>query len=504
MNEDDSFALVTFDNNARVINGFTIMNSQNKNQIYQKIKSLQAYGGTNIFSGLKVGLDLINNDFLTGDKVCSMILLSDGGDNYNYNNVVNNFKDYISNQNKNNYCFTLHCFGYGDGHNSELMNSIAKIREGGYFNIRELYKVKIFFLEIYGSLSTVYKVNVKLNVRSNFQIQTVYGIEDMHQASLIDNNRNFNTLLIHLVYGKSYQFVLLVNIPQNTQVGTEVLRATISPFDKTVSYYWDQTYNPYAYEEYIRCISVTYFLKSYNAGKDRGINIINQGIDWIKSNYDGLRNWLKEYLDILEDLKNFKSFGKANILSKLRELKFSKLGIYDEENSYQNKIIDDSYKINVNQFNINKITERYVINQKFNYFYFFLKDGIGKINNLHFSETGSIIIIYSEKAEKIIIRPLTNYVEYYYKFENKTRIQTTIDFSRGGKFIYKKDFPFDFYVKVDGKKDITFNIQFIKFEFDETSDVPEHNFEIKAFIIDEPQIELFKNKNDYIPSNFNL
>ena len=29
MNEDDSFALVTFDNNARVINDFTIMNSQN-------------------------------------------------------------------------------------------------------------------------------------------------------------------------------------------------------------------------------------------------------------------------------------------------------------------------------------------------------------------------------------------------------------------------------------------------------------------------------------------
>ena len=89
---------------------------------------------------------------------------------------------------------------------------------------------------------------------------------------------------------------------------------------------------------------------------------------------------------------------------------------------------------------MNKNTERYVISQKFNYFYFFLKDGIGKINNLHFSETGSSIIIYSEKAERIIIRPLTDYVEYYYKFENKTRIQTTTDFSRGGKLFIKKIF----------------------------------------------------------------
>ena len=125
MNEDDSFALVTFDNNARIINGFTIMNSQNKNQIYQKITSLQAKGGTNIFSGLKIGLDLINNDFLNGDKVCSMILLSDGGDNYN--NVTADFKNYISSKGKNNYLFTLHSFGYGDDHNSELMSQIALI-----------------------------------------------------------------------------------------------------------------------------------------------------------------------------------------------------------------------------------------------------------------------------------------------------------------------------------------------------------------------------------------
>ena len=46
---------------------------------------------------------------------------------------------------------------------------------------------------------------------------------------------------------------------------------------------------------------------------------------------------------------------------------------------------------------------------------------------------------------------------------NKTvkRIQTIVDFNRIGKFIIKKDFPFDFYTKVDGKRDITFNIEFL-------------------------------------------
>ena len=502
MNDDDSFALITFADNAELINDFTIMNSNNKSQILKNINSLTAWGNTNILSGLEKGLDIIKKDYSTGNMVCSMILLSDGEDNYNYN-LVTTFKNYISSEGKDNYSFTLHCFGYGDGHNSDLMSKISLIREGGYFNIRKLFMVKDFFLEIYGSLSTINKVNVNLNVKSKFEIQNVYGIEDMHQASLIDNGTNFNTTLIHLVYGKNYQFVLLVNVPLNTKIGTEVLTASISPFDKSVTYFWNQTYNPYAYEEYIRCISMTYFLDSYNAGPEKGITNLNEGIDWINSNYDGIRNWLKEFYDILEDLKNFNSFGKANILSKLREIKYSKLGIYDNENSYQRKIIDDSYKIDINEFKIQKVTGNSPVPhiQNNNYFYFYLKHGIGEINNFHFSGDESSIIIYSEKPIQISINSFTDYVEYYYKFENKTRIQTIIDFSRGGKFIYKKDFPFDFYVRIDGKKDITFNIQFLNFETEEIFDLQEHIFEINAYIVDEQNLEILKNDIYYNPNN---
>ena len=175
MNDDDSFALITFADNAELINDFTIMNSNNKSQILKNINSLTAWGNTNILSGLEKGLDIIKKDYSTGNMVCSMILLSDGEDNYNYN-LVTTFKNYISSEGKDNYSFTLHCFGYGDGHNSDLMSKISLIREGGYFNIRKLFMVKDFFLEIYGSLSTINKVNVNLNVKSKFEIQNVYKI----------------------------------------------------------------------------------------------------------------------------------------------------------------------------------------------------------------------------------------------------------------------------------------------------------------------------------------
>ena len=248
---------------------------------------------------------------------------------------------------------------------------------------------------------------------------------------------------------------------------------------------------------------MTYFINSYNAGKDKGITIINQGIEWIKSDYDGIKDWLKEYNDILEDLKNFNCFGKANILSKHRELKFLKLGIYDNENSYQRKIIDDSYKIDLNEFIFLDKPKIHFLKYN-NYFYFYLKLGKGYINNSYVSGPESSIIIYSEKnAGSFYSSMFSDYEEYYYKFENKTRIQTIIDFSREGNFIYEKDFPFDFYIRINGKKDITFNIQFIAFGTEKILDWQENIFEIDAYIVDEQYLEISKNDRYYyyMPNN---
>ncbi len=72
---------------------------------------------------------------------------------------------------------------------------------------------------------------------------------------------------------------------------------------------------------------------------------------------------------------------------------------------------------------------------------------------------------------------------------------------RGGNFIIKRDFPFDFYSYVDGNSDILFNIQFSKLEYKEMSEEPQHSFEIRAFVIDSTQVTSLSNQNsNYLPS----
>ena len=74
MDETDNFALVTFSDEAQLVNGLTKMTSENKKKILNNLSTLSANGGTNIYEGLKTALDLLTNDYSSGDRVASIIL----------------------------------------------------------------------------------------------------------------------------------------------------------------------------------------------------------------------------------------------------------------------------------------------------------------------------------------------------------------------------------------------------------------------------------------------
>ena len=515
MNENDNIALVQFSSSAKIIQPFINMTIENKKYIIDKIENLEASEGTNILEGLNKGLELLTKDYSDGDRVASMILLSDGYDLYESSrSTVKEFKKTIIKSGKDNYIFTLHSFGYSQDHDPILMNQISKIRDGGYFFIKELFIVQDILLKIYGTLSTTFKVNVQLKIESkiNYPIVRIYGNDEMYNSKFNGNN-TFSTTIIHFKYGKKYHFIALINIPPDTKNNTEILTVYVSTNDHSINlsktYYWSNYFNSFAYEEYIRGISVDYFQKSYDSGEYNGIAIINKGIKWINENYDGPTPWPQRYIDVRADLENFRSYGKASLLSKISELKTEKQGIhYKDDNSYERSIIDNSHNIINDKIISSTIIKEETIlefEEGKNYVHFYLKEGIGEINGILFYEGKSSISIYSDSKESIKIKPISSSLEYYYWFENTIRIQTEVDFNKGGKFIFKKkNFPFHFYTSIDGTKDITFNIQFTKMDIKKKSDSRNNInelLELKAYILAENTIKDFKNKaNDYEPN----
>ena len=145
-NENDNIALITFESYAHKIMGLTKMTEANKNTMRAKINALSVTGGTNIYVGLEMGLQQIIKDYTSGDRVCSIIMLSDGYDNYQ--NADTRFANLVNNGAKKNYIFTTHVFGYGQSHDAVLMNKISLIRDGMFFAIKEFTQVKSAFIKI--------------------------------------------------------------------------------------------------------------------------------------------------------------------------------------------------------------------------------------------------------------------------------------------------------------------------------------------------------------------
>ena len=137
MGSEDRLALIPFENNLRSdYYKFTLMIEANKTNAINYIDKLYTSGGTNIYEGLKGGLDLLIDNYQSGKTIASMILFSDGQDLYS--NAEGNFKQYIKSQKKDDFLSTLHSFDYGDDHEAVLMNNISKIKNGGYFFILHL------------------------------------------------------------------------------------------------------------------------------------------------------------------------------------------------------------------------------------------------------------------------------------------------------------------------------------------------------------------------------
>ena len=161
---------------------------------------------------------------------------------------------------------------------------------------------------------------------------------------------------------------------------------------------------------------------------------------------------------------------------------------------YQRELIVNSHAIDVSKLEYMKIEGSKILNftKDINYYYFYLKDGIGEINNLLFSGPSSSLIIYSDdSSDNIKITSLSDSMECYFWNESSTsRIQTVVDFNKVGKFSIKKDFPFDFYTRIDGKRDITFNIEFFKLEYNDISNTNIGDLlEINAYILTDNEID---------------
>lgn len=345
MDKNDRLALVLFDNNAEIYFNLEYMSDKVKKDLIKKIGLIEARGGTNILSGLEKAVEILKNEKekTSENRVSSVILLSDGCDNYcNDIQLAESLKKMTKGLK---LSFTLNTFGYGYDHDPKIMNKLANIRDGSFFLVEDYKKVGEYFVTVLGGCVSVISKNAALTVNllnKNSKIVKIFGEDNLYSHEL--KPQTFKTTMLQFICGKEYTFVLEIKVDdKDVKVGDELLEVKFNYDDlnnqkveKTVKYNYQLTdlQIEKANEEYVR--SQVYFvleealkLREKNKNEESKNMLKNMEI-WIKTKYKGSN---KTYLEDIEktmglfrDEYTFKTQGISYVSSNIRERQSKRAG----------------------------------------------------------------------------------------------------------------------------------------------------------------------------------
>ena len=372
MDKNDRLALVLFDNKASIYFDLEYMTDEIKKNLKQKIENIEAHGGTNILSGLEKAVQiLIREKEKTNDsRVSSIILLSDGCDNYSNDvQLAEALKKITKGQN---LSFTLNTFGYGYDHDPKIMNKLANIRDGGFFLVEDYNKVAEYFVSVLGGCVSVISKKVNLTAKllnQNCKIIKVFGADILYNYDI--KPLNFTTTMLQFICGKEYTFVLEIHVDeQNVKIGDELINIEFVYEDlaqnnklvtKNYTYKFELTdiQIAKANEEYIR--SQVYFILDEalklreNYKIEEAKKLLNDMENWLKKNYKGNnKSYMEDILkaeSLFRDEYSFKFQGISYVTSQIREKQSKRIGSNMMfSNSIQTNFSKKAQTQNINYF----------------------------------------------------------------------------------------------------------------------------------------------------------
>ena len=163
LGSNDRLSVIAFSSTARRLFPLCRMTDSGRHQALQAVNSLVANGGTNIAEGLRKGAKIME-DRKEKNPVASIILLSDGQDNYTVSGSGTNqpppnyqllLPTSISGRDNSGFQIPVHAFGFGTDHDALSMHSISEISGGTFSFIETEAVLQDAFAQCIGGLLSV-------------------------------------------------------------------------------------------------------------------------------------------------------------------------------------------------------------------------------------------------------------------------------------------------------------------------------------------------------------
>ncbi|OMJ69153.1 hypothetical protein SteCoe_33194 [Stentor coeruleus] len=329
LEDNDRVCLIKFTTNAERLCKLTRCTNSGKKRLDAIFSRLKAEKKTNMIEGLEYGLFALAGRRMI-NRSSAIIILTDGMDDYSES--LERAKATIEKiKVPNNY--TIHTFGYGPDHDSNLLTSISNSKCGGFYYIEKHDNIAEAFANCLGEIISIVADNIQVNLQAQacdieFTMSKVFsenGDNSFRISNILNGSKKEAIFILNLGPGvidedekKIYPVkanVTFKHVPTDQQISIDTVLEVVLRKNDNVSIVKDED-----------CM-VNYFrFKTAEAMKE-AVLLGNKG------NIDDARNLLQE---CVEEIK--KSLIEENDLVDVL--------IKDLESSQKNFVSKDEYDLN--------------------------------------------------------------------------------------------------------------------------------------------------------------
>lgn len=217
----DRFALVSYGSDARIEIPASHVTIQSRDKALEVIRTLSTRGCTNLSAGIALASQEMHA-ISEPNQVRSIFLLTDGLANegikdsdelvtYTRNCLVTGSQA---------AAMTLHTFGYGTDHDSNLLVNLADVTSGGSYNfVEDDSGVGSAFGNAFGGIMSIVAQSATLNVKipEHASKKGVRIVEITHDQAIQRSETDFSVVLGDFYAGESRDVVMEITLAENNE-----------------------------------------------------------------------------------------------------------------------------------------------------------------------------------------------------------------------------------------------------------------------------------------------
>ncbi|MED6172373.1 hypothetical protein PIB30_049453 [Stylosanthes scabra] len=233
LGSNDRLSVIAFSSTARRLFPLSRMTDSGRQQALQAVNSLVANGGTNIAEGLRKGAKIME-DRKEKNPVASIILLSDGQDNYTVhgsgtNQTQPNYQlllpNSISGRDISGFQIPVHAFGFGTDHDALSMHSISEISGGTFSFIETEAVLQDAFAQCIGGLLSVVVQELQVEIESIHPNLSLASLKAGSYPSRVVAHGRLGLIDVGDLYAdEERDFLVSVDVPATSSNETSLLK----------------------------------------------------------------------------------------------------------------------------------------------------------------------------------------------------------------------------------------------------------------------------------------